>query len=228
MKKYGIAGHGRASKHLQRYFRLLNVPFAVWTKSGSEPHNVFKNSTIIFVLIKDSEIENFIKANPLLKNKTFIHFSGSLETGLAWGYHPLMTFAEPYYTLEEYENIPFITGKNTPPLEKIAPELKNPLFRIPENRKSLYHALCVMGSNFPVILWTKILEELNQKFGIPRKHILNYFEKTLKNFKRRPGKALTGPFTRKDILTINKNIRGLRNHPLKKIYLAFRKTHENR
>lgn len=223
---YGIIGNGNVSRHLQNYFRYIKLPFTVWSrKSSKSPEKQLKNCKVIFILIKDSEIENFIKSHPLLKNKTLIHFSGSLTTKLAFGFHPLMTFSKKFFSLQEYKNICFVSDEGTPKLKDIVPELKNPEIKIPVKLKPYYHAMCVMGSNFSVILWNKVLRELVQKFKIPQKYILNYFKKTFENFKNCPEKSLTGPFARNDRETIKKNLLALKNDKFKQVYLAFKNSY---
>jgi len=82
-RSYGIAGNGRASAHLQAYFRLLNIPFRLWhRRSGLNPAALLAPCTTVFVLLSDSAIAPFIAAHPFLKNKKLIHFSGSLSIRL--------------------------------------------------------------------------------------------------------------------------------------------------
>ncbi|MBI4802542.1 MAG: DUF2520 domain-containing protein [Elusimicrobia bacterium] len=225
---YGIIGGGKASKHLQAYFRLLKTPCIVWRRnSGQNPETALKNCKKVFLLIKDSEIEPFITKNPFLKTKTLLHFSGSLSSRRAIGIHPFMPLAARTLSLARYRRIPFALEPGSPPLKKLVPEFKNPFFRIRKGQKALYHALCVLGANLPVILWRKALKELNKKFRIPRKYIFNYFRAALDNFDRDPSAGLSGPLERKDTKTVRANLKALRGDPFREIYAAFAGIYRN-
>ena len=219
---YGIVGGGKASKNLQAYFKLLKVPFIVWRRdSVLDIETALKRCRKVFILIKDSEIEPFIANNPFLNTITLIHFSGSLDTRSATGIHPFVSFTGRKLSLDEYRRIPFALEPGAPALRKLVPEFTNPSFRIRSSEKALYHALCVLGGNLPVILWQKTLQDLGGKFHIPRKHIFAYFRAALDNFEQNPAAGLSGPLQRKDKKTVNANLKALKNDPFRKIYASF-------
>ncbi|MCG2726543.1 MAG: DUF2520 domain-containing protein [Elusimicrobia bacterium] len=221
---YGIIGNGKASKHLQTYLNLLKIPFALWhRKLKTAPEKILKHSNTIFILITDSQIENFIKANPFLKKKNLIHFSGALDTKLAFSLHPFMPLSVRKLSLSEYQRIPFIINEKKAFIKNLLPKFKNPFIEAPADKKNFYHALCVMGANFPVILWNKSFNDLNSKFGIPKEYIFRYFKASLDNFIENPNNALTGPLQRKDKSTIKANLNSLKNDPFRNVYAAFKK-----
>lgn len=225
-KPYGIIGDGKASKHLQAYFKLLKVPFILWRRhSDRDMGTALKNCKKVFILIKDSEIEPFIADSPFLKTKTLIHFSGCLSVPGAIGIHPFISFTGRKLSLENYRQIPFALEPDAPALKILIPEFKNPSFRVPRDQKALYHALCVLGGNLPVILWQKMLKELNGKFSIPKKHILAYFRAALDNFEHDTSAGLSGPLQRKDKKTVKANLEALKNDPFRKVYAAFAGIH---
>jgi 2-dehydropantoate 2-reductase len=225
---YGIVGNGRASGHLQAYLNLLKIPFTLWHKKlKTSPEKILESSTLIFILINDSQIKSFIKSHPFLKKKTLIHFSASLNTRLAVSMHPFMALSRRKLSLSDYQKIPFIITENKAFIKKLLPKFKNHFIKIPTKKKNFYHALCVMGANFPIILWDKVFKDLNHKFQIPKKDIFNYFKASLDNFIENPNKALTGPLQRKDTTTMTANLNSLKNDPFKDVYLAFKKTHLN-
>ena len=192
-RTYGIAGNGRASTHLQAYFRLLKVPYKLWhRRSGLKPEASLNGCSVVFVLLKDEAIAPFISANPFLKGKTLIHFSGSLEVKGAFSMHPFMPLCDSPLSPEEYRRLPFALTPGVS-LKKLVPEFSNPVFRIKKGERELYHALCALGANLPVILWQKTMRDLNNKFGVPRGLIQNYFQAALDNFRKDPARALSGP-----------------------------------
>ena len=226
-RTYGIAGNGRASTHLQTYFRLLKVPYKLWhRRSGRTPEASLGRCSTIFILISDGAIAPFISANPFLKAKTLIHFSGSLSIQGVSAMHPFMPLCERTLSLAEYRRIPFAMDRGVS-LKKLVPEFTNPVFRINKEEKSLYHALCALGANLPVILWQKAMRDLGGKFGIPSDQVRRYFQASLDNFKEDPQRALSGPICRKDTRTIASDIKALGKDPFAEVYSVFAKIYEN-
>ena len=217
---YGIAGNGRASFHLQAYFRLLGLPFKLWHRpSGLAPEAVLAPCSTVFVLLSDSAIKPFISANPFLKDKKLIHFSGSLNLTGAAAMHPFMPLASRPLTLAQYKSIPFALQPGIA-LKKLVPEFTNPSFCVRRQDKPLYHALCVLGANLPVLLWSRAGDGLSA-FGVTPTTAAAYFRASLDNFIADPARALTGPIARADAATINSNIKALGRDPYAKVYRAF-------
>ncbi len=217
---YGIAGDGRASRHLQRYFKLLGIPFKLWhRRSGLNPEAVLAPCSAVFLLLSDSAIAPFIAAHPFLKDKRLIHFSGSLRVKGAAAMHPFMPLASRPLTLEQYRTLPFALEPGVS-LAELVPEFSNPSFRVRAQDKPLYHALCVLGANLPVLLWSRAQTGLSA-FGVPPAAAAAYFRASLDNFIADPARALTGPIARSDAATINSNIKALGRDPYADIYKAF-------
>lgn len=226
-RTYGIAGNGRASTHLQAYFRLLKVPYKLWHRRGGlTPEAALNGCSTVFILISDGAIAPFISAHPFLKGITLIHFSGSLNVKGAAAMHPFMPLAARTLSLAEYRRIPFALDSGVS-LRKLVPEFSNPVFRINKKDKPLYHALCALGANLPVLLWQKAMQDLNGKFGIPREQVERYFQASLDNFKKDPAAALSGPIARRDYRTISSDVKALGTGPFSGIYSAFAKIYEN-
>jgi len=223
---YGIIGNGRASKHLQCYLALLEIPFTLWhRKLKTSPDKILKNSNTIFILITDSEIKNFINKHAFLKEKNLIHFSGALNTKIAFSVHPFISLSSRKLSLSNYKKIPFIINEKKELIKKLLPQFKNPFIEAPGKKKNKYHALCVMGANFPAILWKKTFNDLNDNFNIPKEAVFRYFQASLDNFIENPNTSLTGPLQRRDKSTIKANLNSLKDDPFQDIYLAFKKTY---
>lgn len=225
---YGIIGDGRMARHFCHYLNLLEIPFLQWARKSAQDgmtiSYLVEHCSPILLLIKDEVIESFIGEYPFLQQKKLIHFSGSLSTPLAFGTHPLMTFAQPLYDLNIYQRIPFILEEHSPDFKDLLPGLPNPHARIPVNLKPLYHAFCVMSNSFTTLLWQSFFKELDEKFQLPREMGMRYLQQTLNNLLEDPTNALTGPFVRKDKRTIQSHLKTLEEHPMKEIYLSFLKT----
>jgi predicted short-subunit dehydrogenase-like oxidoreductase (DUF2520 family) len=95
------------------------------------------------------------------------------------------------------------------------------VFRVRRADKPLYHALCVLGANLPVLLWRRSMDGLHGGFSVPRAAAQTYFRASLANFAADPAGALTGPIARGDAATIAADLRALSGDPFAKIYSAF-------
>jgi predicted short-subunit dehydrogenase-like oxidoreductase (DUF2520 family) len=219
---YLIVGNGRLSKHFQHYFQLKNISFKVWTRNTTESFQSFeKNAESILILIKDDVIQNFLENNSdtFSKSKNLIHCSGMLSTPLAESAHPLMTFADELYSLENYESITFITEKGRKSFNELFPELKNVSYEIESSGKTLYHAYCVLSGNFTTLMWQFFFDFLKSN-NIPSPAAFPYLIATTENLMKTL-QPLSGPLIRNDSNTISKHLEVLENHPLKNLYLSF-------
>ena len=225
-KPYGISGSGRASLHLQAYFRLLKVPFKVWSRrSGLPPESVLGGCGTVFILLSDNAIKNFIGSNPFLKAKKLVHFSGCLHVPGAAAMHPFMPLSTRRLSLAEYRAIPFALEPGVS-LKALVPEFNNPVFRVPRERRALYHALCALGANLPVLLWSRALKGL-AGFGVPRGAVQRYLRASLENFAADPSRALTGPIGRGDRKTVFSDVKALGNDPYARVYSLLARIYEN-
>jgi 2-dehydropantoate 2-reductase len=222
-----ILGDGKVARHFSYFFQQKQISFNTWSRRSQRPlEEAIRHSRTVLLLIKDSAIEELIRAHPELSQKTRVHFSGCLTTPLAIGMHPLMTFGPELYPDDVYEKIPFICEIGPERFEDLFPTLSNPVYTIASEHKAFYHALCVMSGNFSVILWQKLFQELQTKFGIPREAALPYLKQVTENLVHHPARALTGPLQRKDASTLEKNLSSLGQDPFQKIYQAFVEVHQ--
>jgi 2-dehydropantoate 2-reductase len=261
--QYLLIGSGRMSKHMNFYLsnkikykiqKAINTDIKSnifnWSRDkdrdGSKKNNTedllkkINLSTHILILISDDQIIDFLnKHKNHLKDKICIHFSGCIYTKLAFGAHPLNTFSDNLYDINKYEKIPFILDANSPEFSDLFPMLNNPNFKLDPDKKSLYHAYCVMANNFTTLLWENSFKKFSEKLGIPKQALLNILEQTCDNLldanklnnsntnsnaNSNYNSVLTGPLARGDHKTINKNIQALEDSqdPYADIYKAFK------
>ncbi len=222
-KRYLIIGGGRLAKHLSAYFDLLNINYLRWQRTfgiplESELHKCGK----ILLAVSDNALAGLSAyINSLISSgQTIIHFSGALEIQKSESAHPLMTFSRQLYSEEFYKLIPFITVEGKKKFSELFPELPNPNYQIPAERKVYYHALCSMAGNFPAIIWKKTTEEFQNKLGLPAEAFYSYLTQTLNNFIS-DNESLTGPFSRRDFSTIDLHREVLKNNELAGLYDSF-------
>jgi hypothetical protein len=229
MNSYLIIGGGRVSLHMQTYFKLKGLKYAVWTRKKNTPEELkqlIKSNSRTLLLIRDDQMDTFLEKYPELNNTNTVHFSGARSVGNLAAAHPLMTFGTVQYDLKTYEEIPFVTeiGKKT--FSEIFPELKNSAFAIHSHQKALYHALCVLVGNFTTLLWEHIGKTIEKDLALPQKILQPYLKQVSKNTldgMANNYSALTGPVSRGDISTIIRNIDALSDLPERDLYFEFLK-----
>jgi 2-dehydropantoate 2-reductase len=222
---YGIVGDGNVARNIARYFSLIGTPYRQWsrpsTPTSHPPTSVEKtlhDCTHILLLITDSQIERFIESHPALRSKHLLHFSGSLVTPLAGGYHPLFSFADDDYDLSVYESIPFVCEADREPFERVFPSLPNRSVAMKNELKPYYHALCVLSGNAMVLVWKRVFEEFEGRMNLPRDFASFYLQSITQNLQRSPRAALTGPIARRDVATVRLNLHALKGDVFAGIY----------
>lgn len=221
MAKFLIIGAGKLAKHLNHYLEILELAPLSWDRT-QDPlllKTKISQASHILLAISDSAIENFYRLHLAGFDKTVVHFSGALHIPELIAAHPLMSFGPELYDRDTYFHIHFtLTGADS--LIEALPGLPNNFSILAPEKKALYHSLCVIGGNFPVILWQKMLAEF-EVLGITKEAAQVYLETILRNTLKNPHSALTGPLARKDKQTILKNLEALKDDEFQKIYLAF-------
>jgi predicted short-subunit dehydrogenase-like oxidoreductase (DUF2520 family) len=207
------------------YFNLEKIPHRRWHRQSGVPlKEPLASATHVLVLISDDAIEPFVRRHGQDGPKTWIHCSGSLDTVLAVGVHPLMTFTPERYDLETYRRIPFVCDRQGPAFEALFPALANPGYTIDRHKKALYHALCVMGGNFSTLLWKKVADTFAGELNLPPAILHPYMDRIMENIKGSDA-PLTGPLARRDMGTIRKNLKALeKDAPFEGVYRAFMAT----
>ncbi len=226
LKTILIVGSGRLSTHLNHWVTLnkdIKYKILNWDRS-QDPHIIrtfIQQADYVWLAISDSAIVSFYEKYLMgFEHCKVVHFSGALHDPRMISAHPLMTFGPQLYPDETYQQIQFaLTGCEI--LSDAMPGFNNKFFMISEELKPLYHALCVVSGNFPQILWAEISKNCHAH-QIPFSAFQVFLRQSLENFLADGEKALTGPFARRDFITIEKNKVAL-PEPLKNIYTQFQK-----
>lgn len=224
--QYLIIGNGRMATHLCAYFDYLNISYRQWWRRDHcipTLHQFAKHASHALILINDGAIDSIVEQH-LQRHAQLIcvHFSGSLHTTLAFSAHPLCTFQKGRtYTLQEYRDIPFTIDDDAPVFSELLPGLRNPYYRIKQVDKAYYHAMCMLANNFSTLLWEKFYIEMQQRFAIRNKHLLPMLEKTFSNISKFPDIEMTGPLTRGDVKSLERNLSALKGDPFHSIFKSF-------
>jgi hypothetical protein len=225
-----IVGDGRVARHFLHYLNLLGLPVRTWSRRtpDSGPVDALAGCGTVLILIRDNEILPFVDQWPRLREKQLVHFSGNLVTKIAHAAHPLMAFNDGLYDLETYRTIPSIVDSGRTPFHELLPGLPNPSFTIASSDRPYYHALCVLAGNYSTLLWQKLFEEFHFRFGIPASAACPYLVQITANLLTDPARALTGPLSRGDEVTIRANLKALAGDPVQDVYAAFVRAYEGR
>lgn len=157
---------------------------------------------------------------------TWIHFSGVLQTSLAYGLHPLMTFSTSLYDIETYRQIPLIAAEPVP--EHILSDWPNLRYHIPADQKIRYHAWCALAGNGTSLLWQQFNQFLQQDLNLPDDIAQLYCSQVFENITQDLNTALTGPMTRGDVKTLAKHHASLEGTASGEVYQAMRHLFEQR
>jgi predicted short-subunit dehydrogenase-like oxidoreductase (DUF2520 family) len=236
MPHYALLGGGRVARHMRHYLSLLNLPVSGWArdrKSALNTHAIddtrarlratIEPASHVLLLVSDAAIPEVVRRYPFLHEKTLVHCAGALSFPGIAGAHPLMTFSDVLYEPEQYRRVPFIVERGHR-FGKLLPGLPNPHFEIAPEHKARYHALCVMAGNFTQILWQAVTARFDG-MGLPAAALEPYLRQLAENFIVARGSALTGPLSRGDGATIERNLGALAGDGLQHLYRAFLEFH---
>ena len=187
--KYSLIGSGRLARHLNFYFKNSGLKLSHWARNHDTRQKlpqILSTSDIILLAISDDAIENFITENEaFLKDKTCVHFSGSVVSENAIGIHPLNTFSEELYSMDIYKSTPMVADCAPEIIERIFPSLSNPVYFIEKEKKTIYHALVSMMGKFTNLLWKESIFELEKQTGLPKEMLYAYQNQIFEALKSR-------------------------------------------
>lgn len=182
-------------------------------------------SDIVLITTSDTEIETAIRTfAPLLESTSVVlHTSGSLsssvlstaaENGNPTGsMHPLVSVSSPALGATSFEGVFFcLEGVEAAvtTAEAIVRSLGGRAFSIAADLKPLYHASAVLASGHVVALFQAARETLTAcglDAGFAYEVLLPLVQSTIKNLSEQsPEAALTGPFARADLRTVERHL----------------------
>lgn len=222
------------SQSLSHWYREPASSQAISELSLQDLQNKISAVDMIFLLISDDAIAPFYQQHLAGKNKTVVHCSGALNVPGILSIHPLMSFTNQLYELEIYQKIAWVVFSESAVsnstlvqtkeavLHNFLSLLPNPKYYLHPEKKALYHTWCVIGGNFPVLLWSRMQTGF-QQLGLDPQISEIYLQQVFHNFMQNPAGALTGPLARKDHQTISKNLLALAQMPEAHIYESFLK-----
>jgi len=196
-----------------------------------------RDANVLLFAVPDDRIATLYEelADYIASDALLVHFSGVLTsevftTPLRLSAHPAQTFPHPRLEKEVFKDVYFaVEGTDQakaffqPLLEKIGANA----FVISAQDKQLYHSMCVFASNLLIAL-LKSAEDIGALLGLSeeerRGSILRLARETINNAAEGESfdDALSGPVSRGDTETVQKNIESLEGLPAQqKLYAAL-------
>ena len=182
---------------------------------------------IIFITTSDNLLEVIcqqLSELPLsFENKLVLHCSGALNAevldavrqkgAMVASMHPVQTFIPIEFGFTKLEGVFFGIEGDAAALEvvrSIVQQFGGKTFEIPAEKKDLYHAACVIASNYLLALEQMsalLFAQLGSSTKLSSEILTPLQEATLENIQQTgPGTALTGPIVRGDLCTIEKHL----------------------
>ncbi|MBI5402409.1 MAG: DUF2520 domain-containing protein [Ignavibacteriae bacterium] len=195
---------------------------------------ILKECDVIIYSVQEKNLKDAVgelkKYKKILNDKILLHTSGvetselfesvSSRKALNGSFHPLQTFNHISYNNNNLLNNIYFGIEGGSVAVKYAKIICSVLecrhIVIPKSKKTFYHSLCVIASNFLVTHYN-ILGRLSEELSPDKKSGIEIFEAIIRTttdnvFIHGTQKSLTGPFARGDIKTIQKHLEYMREN----------------
>ncbi|CAN5731450.1 2-dehydropantoate 2-reductase PanG [soil metagenome] len=232
-----IIGDGRLATTLWDVLHAPDFPLARstessrWTRDSETSLNDVLakfDASHVWLAISDRALREFThEHHPVLKDRTVVHFAGSLA---GWpgvhAAHPLTTLnGSGAHTYSWFTKIPFVLDLDGPELATLLPGFENATYRLDPSQRAYYHALCATAGNFSVMLWESVATRFERDLALPSEILSVFRRQIFQNLDESDGASvLTGPLLRNDLETMKSHrtaFLSLFEIPLLKIYDAF-------
>ena len=230
---YCIIGDGRLSRHLQFWLSHLGCDIKtasrrLW-RDGSWLEYLQKQtekSDVILLAVSDTAVGELAKNLRNFTSKPLVSFAGARTYTNVSTWHPLGAFSHQLFDLKQYDSIAFIGTSSSLPFSELFPALTNSSFVIEESQLKLYHASCVLASNFTTILWGELANIFKKDLQIQPSLAAGLLSSTAENIlcglkSNDPSRFLTGPLARGDLQTVSNNLEALSGKGSQKLYQSF-------
>lgn len=197
---------------------------------SNDPKILDQTADIYLVAMADAAL-NEIHESYMLGDKLIVHTAGSLskdileEVSENYGVmYPLQSLRKE--NLELHQDIPLLIDGNSEQvitmIEKFALSISASVSRANDEQRLKLHVAAVIVSNFSNHLYS-LAADYCSKENLDFKMLQPLIEETALRLRYHlPGDMQTGPAIRKDILTLDKHLRILNQHPaLKIVYLRM-------
>ena len=227
--KYFVFGLGRVGQNMQQYLRAMghsveSVDLIQSPEELQRCREIVAEVDCVIATIPDSSLQSwFDEWSPLIGDKPAIHHSGAMRIEGMDSFHPLYSFPNAVLDVETMKSIAFAVSGEGHSFSDVFPGLPNPLFVVKPEDRPRYHALAVLSGNFASYLWNETASGFSEfSDGDVAAIMKPYLLSVLERFCESPYDSLTGPIARRDVKSVESNLRGLESEEkLRELYLAF-------
>lgn len=184
------------------------------------------DADVVIISVQDGEIDAVVQGleTKLSSGTVVLHTSGSLSSAIlaplaetagasVGSMHPLISFSDPVLGSEQFSKGYFCVeggDRAVTTAQEMVKALGGTAFSIESGRKSLYHAAAVTACGHVVALLDiafGLLAECGLSKEDAQRALLPLVESTVRNLGTQSSEdALTGPFARADVSTVERNI----------------------
>jgi hypothetical protein len=222
-------GPGRLGRSLQHYFWAFGhgcelVDRQMTMAERDRVAGKIRDAAVVAAALPDDSIAPWYAAwKGVIADRPAIHFSGTVKVPGMFAYHPLYSFSGAFVHPDVMRTVVFVRERGDPPLSTMVPGLKNPEIEIDGEDRAYYHALAVLGGNFPAFLWNVTAAAFRERFpNLPADALATYFASLVERFREDPINSYTGPVARRDRGTVEANLAALKEDPkLDSLYRTF-------
>ena len=190
-----------------------------------------KKDAGLYIAAMSDAVLNEIKENISLGDKVIVHTAGSISKDVLNGVSSNYGVMYPLQSLSKESScnaikIPLLIDGNNDDTLQLIQQLADsisPMVTVMSDEDRLkLHVAAVVTNNFTNHLYSLAYDFCNKE-GMDFEMLLPLIEETALRLKKYPPAAMqTGPAKRKDIITLDKHLRILNNHPqLRSIYLKM-------
>ena len=199
---------------------------------------------IVLITVPDDQLTSVITHLCALQPdndqlRIVFHTSGALSSRIlsplsdrGWqigSLHPLVSVSDPATGAESLLSAFWCLEGDRKAIQhgrRLVADLQGRSFSIKAGAKPLYHAAAVMSSGNVVALFDTALDML-QRAGVKKdqahRAMIPLLQSTLRNLSMRsPAKALTGPFVRGDVTTVQRHLKALSSRELREARALYR------
>ena len=227
--RLGILGGGRAAWAFGSAWKRIGWPLAgVWLRDSStsritellgtsrrEVADLAGESELILVAVSDRAIDDIVRTVPASEAILF-HASGAMPSPAGgFSLHPLLSLPPVGGPADLEGALLVFEGEHRRTAKLIASAVGARFAEVSAERKRLYHAAAVFGSNY-VAAMLEIAQRLVEDAGVPgaREDLARLADSAIRNWERHDDAArFTGPAARGDAAVIEGHLAALAADP---------------
>lgn len=238
--RVAIVGPGRAGRSLANAMRAGGVPVLGLVGRGLSGGVPLESADVVLVTVRDSDLPVALgQLRELRDGAVVLHASGATDASAELGtlreeghpagtFHPLVSLADPDAGATMLRGAWIGVDGDAGAIaaaEQLASAIGAHVLRIPAGAKAGYHAAAVIAANFPAVLAAAAECEMRRvgvEPGPAHGAVAHLMRTSLTGIEALgPERALTGPVSRGDVGTVERNLAALADDPaVRDLYVA--------